>query len=125
MFFKMIATGRPPTGTAGPVRVRRRPRRSGLGGGSSPGSTRPPRHSPAAAHNAAQPASSLKRTPPLAVVRLLSRHAIGLDDVLLCCETDIDASGNYRPLWLVVTKDRALVCSDADVSSLESSLNFC
>lgn len=118
MFFKMIATGRPPEGTVGPVRVRRRARQASGRGGSapSPRSPKPPAAAPST--------SSLKRTPPLGIVRLLSRERIGLDDLLLSVETDIDASGAYRPQWLIVTDARVLVCFDGDTPHLEAALNL-
>ena len=124
--FKMIATGRPPVGTAGPVRVpRRRARRSGPeGGGPSSGPPKPSTKRSPETSGGSSSNCSLKRTPPLAAVALLSREGIGLDDLLLCTETDIDSDGAYRGQWLAVTNDRLLVCSAGDVARLDASVRF-
>lgn len=119
MLFKLIATGRPVGGSAGSIRLRR-----GAGRRRNPGPLPPRRHKGPTSAPPRHASSSLKRTPPLGIVRLLSQERIGLDDLLLCVETDIDANGACRPQWLIVTADRVLVCSDGDTTSVDLRLTF-
>ena len=111
MFFKFIVTGRPPVGTVGPIRPSGRTaldRRLG----NTP--SRPPLSDfeSASAESAFEVESSLKKQPPLAVLRLLRSVGIAAVDMLLCTNADIDPAGGYAVTWLIATADRVLVVTD-------------
>ena len=123
MFFKAVATAPPPVGTAESVGVGKRTERRRRSSGHAP---KPPKqlNKPKAGELLGRPASALKKIPPLAIARLLSGQGVAAADILLCTDTDIDFAGAYQTQWLVVTEDRAVVCSDGDAPRVLLSVNF-
>ena len=123
MFFKTIATARPPAGAAEGVRVTKpSARRSRFTDGAS--RSPKPQPKPKATGLSAQPASALKQAPPLPLARLLSAQGIASADVLLSLPTDIDAAGAYCPQWLIITDERVIVCAEGDTPHVLIAVPF-
>ncbi len=68
--------------------------------------------------------SKLLQRPPGSVEEFLRERGIGLSDLLLCTDTDVDWSGRYEQQWLVATADHVLVLSGGPTPELLCEVEF-